>query len=177
MEQKTKALKTSSRIIAILMKIGYVATIVAMCICAATLIFMAVTGGRTSVATAGGIHIRIADGLSVAPKELAATCAAYLVMGSLLFVVFLLASRMFGEISKTGDPFVEKYGETVRTIGILAAIIPIAAGIVDSVASLFGATEGLEAYAGFPGIAVGAILFCLSYILDYGCALQSQRKE
>ncbi|MDD3919628.1 MAG: hypothetical protein PHO41_00415 [Eubacteriales bacterium] len=174
MEQKTNALKTSSKVIAVIMKIGYIAMIVAMCICAASLIFMAVTGGQTSIDTAGGMTIGVADGVSTTPAELIAMFAEYLVISALLFVIFLLAQRMFGEISVTGDPFVEKYAKSVRVIGILVAAMTFVVGIMDTIVSSFVATAGIEAYTEAPGIVFGAVIFCLSYIIDYGCGLKEQ---
>lgn len=175
MEQKKVALKTSSKIIAVIMKIGYIAMIVAMCICAASLIFMAVTGGQTSIVTPGGTTIGIADGVSVTPAEFVAVFAEYLVMSALLFVIFLLAQRMFGEISVTGDPFTEKYVKTVRVIGILVAAMTFAVGITEAIVSSLAATQDVKANTEVPGIVFGAVIFCLSYFIDYGCGLKKQR--
>lgn len=185
MEQKTKALKTASKVIAVLMKIGYIAMIVAMCICAASLIFMAATGGKTSIVTAGGTTIGIAGDLTLSASiasdatrstaELIAMFSEYFVMSALLFVIFLLAQRMFGQISVTGDPFTAKYGKTVRAIGILVAAMTFALGITEAIVSSVAAAQIAGTYAEAPGIGVGAILFCLSYIIDYGCGLKEQR--
>ena len=185
MEQRIKSLKTSSKVIAVIMKIGYIAMIVAMCICAASLIFMAATGGKTSIVTAGGTTIGIAGDLSLSTSiagdsvrstvEFIAMFTEYFVMSALLFVIFLLAQRMFGELSVTGDPFIEKYGNTVRAIGILVAAMTFAIGITEAVVSSVTATQIAGTYAEAPGIGVGAIIFCLSYIIDYGCGLKEQR--
>ena len=175
MEQKTNALKSASKVISILMKIGWVAMIVAACLCAAALIFVAVTGGQTSVTTSGGVNLIVADELAASPAELVATSAVYLVMGGFLFAIFLLAQRMFGEISATGDPFLPKYVKTVRVIGILVAAMTFGVGLADAIAS--SAAPGMQAHPEAPGIVVGAIIFCLSYIIDYGCGLKTQAKS
>lgn len=185
MEQKTNALRTSSKVMTVIMKIGYIAMIVAMCICAASLIFMAVTGGKTSIVTAGGTIIGITSDLIVSTSaasnpelptaELIIMFSEFFVMSALLFVIFLLAQRMFGEINVTGDPFVEKYAKVVRAIGILVVAMTFAIGITESVVSLATATQNAGTYAEAPGIAFGAIIFCLSYIIDYGCGLKEQR--
>lgn len=174
MEQKSNALKTSSKVIAVIMKIGYIAMIVAMCVCAASLIFMAVTGGQTSIVTAGGTTIGIADGTSATPTEFVAVFAEYLVISALLFAIFLLAQRMFGEISVTGEPFTAKYVKTVRAIGILVAAMTFAVGIMETIVSAFASTGNVEAYTEAPAIVFGAVIFCLSYIIDYGCGLKEQ---
>lgn len=173
MEQRTNALKTSGKVIAIIMKIGYIAMIVAICICAASLIFVGVTGGKTSVATLGGMNIKIADELTGSPSGFIALSVVYLVMSGFLLAIFLLAHRMFGEISATGDPFAEKYGKTVRVIGVLIAAMTIAVGLADMLTSAVGA-ETAQAHTEAPGIVFGAIVFCLSYIIDYGYGLKEQ---
>lgn len=185
MEHRTNALKTSSKVIAIFMKIGYIAMIVAMCICVASFIFMAVTGGKTSIVTDGGTTIGIASDLPIstaaagettrATAELVAMFSEYFVMSALLCVIFLLAQRMFGEISATGDPFTAKYVKTVRVIGILVVAMTFAVGLTEVVVSAVTATQIAGSYAEAPGIGVGAIIFCLSYIIDYGCGLKEQR--
>ena len=174
MEQKIKALKISSKVIAVMMKIGYIAMIVAMCICMVSLIFMAATGGKTAI-NIGGTTIGIAGNFTFSTAELIAMFSEYFVMSAFLFVIFLLAQRMFGEISVTGDPFTAKYVRAVRTIGILAVVMTFAVGITETVISLATAAQIAGTYAEAPGIGVGAILFCLSYIIDYGCGLKGQR--
>lgn len=185
MEQKTNALKTASKVIAIIMKIGYIAMIVAMCICVGSLIFMAVTGGKTSIVTSGGTTIGIGSDLTLSASDAGDTAnstsafvgmfSVYLVMSALLFIIFLLAQRMFGEISATGDPFTVKYVKTVRAIGILVVGMTFALGITEAIASSVAATQIAGIYSEAPGIVVGAIIFCLSYIIDYGCGLKEQR--
>jgi hypothetical protein len=175
MEHKTNALKTASKVIAVIMKIGYIAMIVAMCVCAVSLIFMAVTGGHTSIVTSGGTTIGVSDGTLSTPSELIAMFVEYFVISALLFVIFLLAQRMFGEISTTGDPFLAKHVKTIRAIGILVAAMTIVVGVTESIVSAFTATEGIEAYTEAPGIVFGAVIFCLSYIIDYGYGLREQQ--
>lgn len=185
MEQKTNALKTSSKVIAIMMKIGYIAMIVAMCVCVGSLIFMAATGGKTSIVTSGGTTIGVTSNLTLSTShasdatrstaEHIAMFSEYFVMSALLFVIFLLAQRMFCEISATGDPFTEKYVKTVRAIGILVAATTLIIGITEAIVSSAAAIKITGTYAEAPGIGVGAIIFCLSYIIDYGRGLKERQ--
>ena len=175
MEQKMNALKTSGKVIAVIMKIGYIAMIVALCVCAAALIFIAATG-ETSM-TAGGVNILVADDLPSDPSEVIVMGTVYFVMSGFLLAIFLLAQRMFGEISVTGHPFTAKHVKTVRVIGILVAAMTLAVGLADAVASAYLSVQTVETYPGAPGIVVGAIIFCLSYILDYGCALEKHAEN
>lgn len=177
MEQTANSLKTSSKVISIIMKIGYIAMIVALCVCAASIIFVLATGGQTSVATSSGVNFIVADQTSASPSELIALSAVYFVMSGFLLAIFLLAQRMFGEISATGDPFKEQYARTVRVIGILVAAMTFAVGLADLIASSFAAIKSAETYTEAPGIVVGAIIFCLSYIIDYGCMLSKSKGQ
>ncbi len=176
MEEKTKALKNASKVIAVIMKIGYTAMIVAMCVCVVTLIFLAATGGETSVVTSKGTFIGVADS-SVSPEQVIAVSVECLVMGGFLFVIFLLAQKMFFTISVSGNPFTEKYVKSVRAIGILVASMSVASGLVNTLMSFFMPVEALKAYIEAPGIVFGAVIFCLSYIIDYGCALKAADKS
>ena len=173
MEQKIKSLKTAGKIISVIMKIGYIAMIVVMCICAASLIFLAVTDGQTSV-DFGGTTIGIMDA-SISPAYvIVAVCIEYFIMSGFLFVIFLLAQRIFGEISVTGDPFTQKYVKYIRAIGILIAAMTIFTGIANTIISSFPSAIVVGTYTEAPGIVIGAIIFCLSYIIDYGCALKDR---
>src|SRR5574344_1887581 len=160
MEQKTNALKVSSKVISVIMKIGYIVMLVMTCISASSLIFMAVTGGKTSVKIAGGHKIAITDELSKTPKE--------------LVVIFILTQRVFQNINLTGNPFTEKHVKTVRVIGILVVIMNIVVPVVADIGEFVAGTDLLKGYTEAPGIVVGIIIFCLSYIIDYGCALKEE---
>ena len=172
MEQRIKSLKTAGKVISVIVKIGYISMAVVMCVCAASLVFMAATGGNTSVVI-GDMTVGITDA-SVSASEAIAVCAEYLIMGGFLFAIFLLAQKMFGEISVTGDPFTAKYAKRVRVIGILIAAMTVVTGIADTVISSLASVKGLETYTEAPGIVFGAVIFCLSYNIDYGCGLKEQ---
>lgn len=177
MDSAQNALKVSGKVIAVIMKIGYIAMIVAVCFCVVSMIFVAVTGGKTEVAAEGGVNIRVIDAEGASPEETMATCAVYGVMSAFLLAIFMQASKMFAQIAKTGDPFEKKYGKTVRVIGILVAATTIGTGLADTIASLIVKTSSMQAYTEAPGLVVGAIIFCLSYVIDYGCALKAQNTQ
>lgn len=174
MNEKEKAMRTSSKVISVIMKIGYIAMIVAMSICAVCLIFMAVTGGKTSIVTPGGTNIMVADGAFATPEGVAAICASMLVSGGVLFAIFFLTHRVFNEISTAGTPFNPKYVKTIKIIGVLVAVMGIVGGIVDSVVATFAGTEALGVYTNSPGVIVGVVIFCLAYVFDYVCSLQKE---
>lgn len=177
MDEKLKAMQVACKVISVIMKIGYIAMIAVMCVCAASLIFIAATGGETSVVTPGGTNIVVADAELESPESVAAICAALLVAGAFLFVIFLLTHRVFSEISATGAPFNTKYVKTIKRVGVLAAAMGLAGGIVGSVAAAYAGADTSGIFAGAPGVLVGAVIYCLAYIFDYGCALQKQSGE
>lgn len=172
MEQKRNALKTSSKVISTIMKIGYTVIIVALCITVAAMVVLAISGGKTSFALSGGTNIIIADGLPETMGNLTAFLTQLLVMSAFLFAIFLLTYRMFHEISVTGNPFVAKYVTTVRAIGILVAAMTIAGGLVETIMTLVVGESAIDMITDAPGVVVGVIIFCLSYIIDYGCSLK-----
>lgn len=177
MEQKTNALKTSSKVISIIMKIGYTVMIVALCITVGTMLFLAISGGKTSFSLSGGTNLIIADGLPQSIESLTALFTQLLVMTGFLFAIFFLTYRMFHEISVTGDPFVAKYVKIVRAIGILVAAMTIVGGLVETIITLFVKENSVDMMSQAPGIVVGVIIFCLSYIIDYGCSLKEKTKS
>lgn len=174
MEQKTNALKASSRVISIIMKIGYTVMIVALCITAVTLLFLTISGGKTSFALANGTNVIIADGLPASMGSLTVFFTQLVVMSAFLFAIFFLTYRMFHEISMTGDPFITKYVKTVRVIGILVASMTIAVGFAETIMVLVAGEKSIEMITETPGIVVGVIIFCLSYIIDYGCTMKEK---
>ena len=177
MEQKIKRLKVSSKVVAILMKIGYISMIVAMCICGSSLVFMAATGGKTSIVTTEGTKIGIASNMKLSTGEFVGMFTELFVISAFLFVIFLLAYRMFKEISVTGDPFTTKYVKTIRTIGILVVVTYFAVSFTESIVSLVAGTKSVINYAEAPGIGAGAFIFFFSFIIDYGCGLKEQKSD
>lgn len=173
MEQKINSLKSASKVISVIMKIGYIAMIVGMCVCLSSLLFMAITGGKTQIVI-GSTTVGVKDA-SVSPSEVIAICAEYFIMGVFLFTIFLLAQKMFGEIGATGDPFTLKYVRYIRAIGILIAAMTVICGFANTIISSLASVKGLETYTEAPGIVFGAVIFCLSYVIDYGCGLKTQR--
>ena len=174
MDQKTNALKKSSKVISVIMKIGYTVMIVALCITVAAMLFLAISGGETSVALSNETNLIIADGLPESTGSLTAFFVEFLLTGAFIFAIFFLTYRMFQEISVTGDPFVVKYVTTVRAIGILVASMTIAVGLAETIITLVTGDSSLELFTELPGIVVGIIIFCLSYIIDYGCSLKEK---
>ena len=81
---------------------------------------------------------------------------------------------MFHEISVTGNPFIAKYVKTVKVIGILMASMTIVGGLAETIITLVAADSSAEMITETPGIVVGIIIFCLSYIIDYGCAMKEK---
>lgn len=177
MNEKQKAIKTSSKVISVIMKIGYIAMIVEMCICIVSLIFVAVTGGNISYITSGTIRlVAVGESLS-SPAGVVAVCSAALILGAFMFAIFFLTYRIFNEISRTCTPFNIKYAKQIKAIGILVAVMTIVGNIVDSIGAYYAGVETLGMFSDSTGVIFGVIIFCLSYIFDYGCALQQQSDE
>lgn len=174
MDKKLNAMKVSSKVIMVLMKIGYIASIVAICLCAAGIIFMLATGGKTSFITSSGIRFVMTDETLASPEKIAAVCSVVLILTIFLYTVFLLTYRIFKDINATGNVFDEKHVKTIKIIGILLASMSVFVGLADTIATLATGIEVLGAYKEAPGIGIGAIVFCLAFIYDYGCALQKK---
>lgn len=177
MNEQQKAIKASSKVIAVIMKIGYIAMIVAMSICVINLLFMAVTGGQTSIVTSSGMRIVAVSAPGTTPQGVAAISIAALIISAFLFAIFLLTYRIFHEISVTGTPFNVKYVKAIKAIGILVAVMSIVGSTVDSIAASYAGMETLGLCSDSTGVIFGVIIFCLAYIFDYGCTLQKQSDE
>lgn len=177
MDEKIKAIKTSSKVISVIMKIGYVAMIVEMCICLVGLIFIAITGGETSIVTSGGVRIVAVDAPVTTAKGAIAVCVAAFILGAFLFFIFRLAYRMFREINATGTPFNENYVKVIKRIGVLVAVMTVVESAVDSAAAAFAGVDTLGMSSDSTGVIFGVIIYCLAYIFDYGCTLQKLSDE
>lgn len=174
MNNTQKSILVSSKVIAIIMKIGYIAMIVAASICAVCLIFIAVNGGETSLITSGGMKIVAMDKSVTTTEAAIAIASAVLIMCAFLFVIFLLTYKVFNEVGVTGTPFNVKHVKSIRLIGIHVAAMTIAGGIADAVAASYAGTATLGIYTGASGLIVGAVIFCLGYVYEYGCELQAK---
>ena len=179
MNEKQINIKKSSKAIAALMKIGYIAMIVAVSISVCNLAFLVCTGGDMEVYTSSGITIKaaIVDENINTTEGIVALSIAVIIMSAFMFVIFLFAYQIFNEISKNAMPFNEKYVKRIKQIGILIAVMTLVGNTVDAAASAKIGVSTLGICTDSTGIAFGIIIYCLAFIFDYGCMLQKQSDE
>lgn len=86
----------------------------------------------------------------------------------IMLVLFHIASGIFREIEKSQTPFITKIVKEIRVVSILFFILSTFPQMSDG-----SLTFGINAI----GIIGGLLIWCLSYIIQYGCILQQESDE
>lgn len=177
MNGKQETMVTSCKVISVIMKVLCIVMAVEMVLCGAGLVILALTHGESAFFSIGTVKI-IAVGADVeTPEGAAAICGAAAVLGAFLFAVFFLAYKMFRDINVARTPFDPKHVRTIKSIGVLVAVMTVVSNIVDRVAAEFNTTATVGMGVDSSVILIGVVIYCLAYIFDYGCALQKQSDE
>lgn len=171
-----KKIQVTSRVVAILTKILYIAMIVAVCFEATGIIWLTVSPEVSSIVLGG---IKIISPFSLANDVGIGTDLLTGVASQCFFIAILVsANRIFRNISREYSPFTQKTVKGMRRIAILLLIDSIVAPHVDfaikkaislATGTLYNFSDELNILA--------IVLYCFSLIFQYGVELQQQSDE
>ena len=179
MDTIQKKLQKFSRVMYVFANIGYVANIVGVCLCGCALLWAIILGSPTATVQLGGVTIASplqADGMNLA--EICGTLAYTVTYCALLIVVMRLMMRLFANMRDHYTPFTMENAALFKRGAIrmiVASIVPAvvwkAVGI--GCAKLLSLPFSVEYGDGFSMVVV-LMLFAMSMVFQYGCALQEQ---
>ena len=94
----------------------------------------------------------------------------------ILFFVLFLLYRIFSDISRNYTPFEKNHVIRMKKVAVLTLVVCIFSNVFDNIANaiLYGKTL-ME--INFVWLVVGIVIYCISYIFDYGYQLQTQSDE
>ncbi len=176
MEKTQATLRKFSHVIYVFAKIGFIAAIVGVCIAACAMVCLAVTGSM-NFDIGNGVTLLLAktDG-NIATVW--GTMAYALTSCALLITVMRLLMRLFANIRDCYTPFTAENAELFKKMAIwmiIVSVVPAMAGQIvgKTCAVIIGIPFSAEFADGFSIIAV-LVLFAMSMVFKYGCALQEQ---
>ncbi len=180
MEKIQNSLRKFSSVIFVFAKIGFVASIVGVCIAAIAMVFFAAAGSMTfDIAVGGGaaLHGILAevDGNAATVWGTMAYALTYCVF---LIAVMRLLMRLFANMRDNYTPFTMENAQLFKRMAIwmiVASIVPATVGqaVGAACAKLLELPFHAEFGDGFSVISV-LVLFAMSMVFKYGCALQEQ---
>jgi len=160
MEKTTKRIQQICRVIALFMKICCFIFLVLFCI---SVVF---------ILSRNSLHVP-ADQFNILLFN-----SAYTGIQSLIpFAVFILAYRIFRDISKEYTPFLPKNVRRMKTIAFLTIgwgiLCPAAFFVLRKIIPI----ESAVTVNGFGRIFIGILIYCFAVIFEYACLLQQQSDE
>lgn len=112
------------------------------------------------------------DLLANANKEELFTVLIVMIVRTILMIILLKQARgMFKDINMDGNPFEIKHVKTIRKIAIYFFVMVMVN--VDTGNTISDLRYSFD----FTGIVAAGILWCISYIFEYGCLLQNESDE
>lgn len=173
-------IRKSAKAVAVATKIFYIALIVCACIVLSGMIW--------SLVYPQGMSVQLNDSFRLASPFLNMgfrsraqmySWSVYTLADSVTLIAILyIVNRIFRDISNGGAPFELKHAKRMKTIAYLMLIDAVAVPIVFR--TWLGMLLSPETvYHGINGtlVVVAVIFFCLSYIFEYGSALQQLDDE
>lgn len=171
-----KKIQVTSRVVAVLTKILYIAMIVAVCFVLAGLIWIMASPDIDSI-TLGPIKIispfSLAAGAGISAEEIAG------VVSQCFFIaILILANRIFRNISHEYSPFTQKTVKGMKRIAILILVDSIAAPRIDFEVknTILSATNNAYNF-NIELFILAIIMYSFSLIFQYGVELQQQSDE
>lgn len=180
MDQVKIKIQKTGKIISILLKVMRIATYVGIGLLVASLVWLiAFSDGATSVIF-DKITINAPFSVNTGFDRINTIIyfSTILVSGIILAFILYFAQAIFRDIAVSYTPFVEINTKRMRAIAIsfvVMAIIPsmVAAILVQSLKPTADISTEIQA----DYIIVAVIMYCLSYIFEYGRLLQQQSDE
>ena len=170
-ELVTKMSKTS-KVISVLFRIAEIASYVGIGMTALSAVLLAVIGETSIAHTLGKITLKAGiSGLGIESLSVGMAIAAYVALFIYLIVFAVLCrkvSRMFKTIQREKTPFRMEFVKELRIISVAFLVISIFPD--DGIGSF-------EPNITMIGVLGALLIWCLSYIMHYGCILQQESDE
>lgn len=174
-----KKLQKFSNVICVFAKIGYVASIVGVCLCGCALLWTILLGSPSASVELGEVTIAgfmKENGMNLA--EACGTLAYALTYCAFLIAVMRLIMRLFANMRDQYTPFTTENASLFKRVAIwmiVASIVPATVGqaVGHGCAKLMSLPFSAEYGDGFSMVIV-LLFFAMSMVFQYGCALQEQ---
>ena len=179
METVQKKLQKFARVIGVFANIGYVASIVGVCLCGCALLWTIVFGSASAAVQIGGVTfagLMGPSGMNLA--ETSGTLAFTLVYCVFLIVVMRLMMRLFANMRDYYTPFTMENAALFKRVAvwmIVASVVPAIVGqaVGSACAKFLSLPFSMEYGDGF-SLVVVLLFYAMSMVFQYGCALQEQ---
>ena len=180
MELARQKLRKLSKVLYVFAKIGFIASIVGVVLCAAAIIWGVATGSPLSSIMLFGSEVKLVSvhGAEANIAVVYGTISYALTSCSFLIGIMHLLMRLFKNMSDNYTPFTMENAMLLKRTAILmivAAIVPTIVGesVGMTCAKLMSLPFTADYGDGF-SLVVVLVFFAMSLVFQYGCALQEQ---
>lgn len=178
MDKIQEKISTSSKFVAIVLRVSCAITALLIAFLLVGLAIFAFSNGRLAESLQQAYATVKIDNIMVTPgiPTLMVFFASAIIQLALILVLLLTLNKMFTDISKSHSPFEEKQVLRIKRVALLTLIICILSNAFDFIGGYI--VKGVIA----PGInlfwiVIAIVIYCLAFIFDYGCKLQTESDE
>ncbi len=179
MEALKMSIKKSSKAMAVVANITYVALIVAVCMALVAFVWMIISP-EADFFMAGKVKFVAPAGFTVENRgEVQAEMCGIVASAIPMIFAFVFANRMAKAINKDGEPFTDYSVKSLRNIGISILVYALATPCVRGLAYAIFVSEDFAANTGIDmmTILIALIFFFLATIFKYGANLRQLSDE
>lgn len=168
-------IQKTSKVLCVLIKVIEIVSFVGLGLLSAGFVWVLINGNLDLLVINDHVIVRSplsSELLANVNKEELITILVVMIVRTILMILLLKqARRLFQEINMNGSPFEMKHVKTIRKIAIYFFVMVMVN--VDTGNTM----TDLQYSFDFTGIVAAGILWCISYIFEYGCLLQSESDE
>ncbi len=171
-------IKSTSRFIAVLLKIGIVVLTVTALLALMAIGILLFSSEHTKSSFLAAFRVTANNGsiLEIAPKSLLIMFLFMLLDTLLILLAVLIVHGIFQDLQSGYTPFIHKNTVRIKFIASITIIISLIGSYSDALVDYYTIGE-LSWHINAVGLISGLVIYCISFIFGYGCDLQQASDE
>lgn len=178
MNLSQKKMQSASKKITVILKLGFTVCIIIeiLALMAIGILIFSGENVKSSFLTAFDVTANNGTTISLAPQSLLVMFLLSLVDALLISAVIILIHAIFNDMKRGSTPFLRRNTMRIKGVAIIAIILSIIGSYSDALVDYYTIGE-LTWKVNAAGLIIGMVVYCISFIFDYGCDLQQESDE
>ncbi len=178
MKSSQEKIKSASKKITVILKLGFIVSIIVMILALAAIgiLMFSREDMKSSFLAAFEVTANNGTTISIAPQGLIILFVFMLIDTLFISAMLFIIHAIFEDIKKGDTPFIQQNTVRIKCVAILAVILSMVGSYSDALVDYYTIGE-LTWRVNVIGLIIGMIIYCISLIFSYGCDLQRESDE
>ena len=178
MKSSQEKIRSMSKKISIVLKLGFIVSNVIVILSLIAIGILVLSGEETKLSFLAAFNVTANNGttISIEAQSLLIMFAFMLIDTILISLAIFFVYAIFDKIRKGFTPFTHENTTRIKKVAIITAILSIVGSYSDSLVDYYTIGE-LTWRVNIIGMIVAIIVYCISLIFSYGCDLQKESDE